>query len=243
MAERPDDAAAGGADRSTGHHGVHHGPPDDVQHGRSGGGPASAALEWDARYLSRVKRWSGNPNPGLVEHAAALAPGRALDLGCGEGADALWLARRGWAVTALDVSAVALDRAAEHASADPAGHRITWLHADLGSWQPDAAYDLVSAQFLHSTSLPWLVPLRTAAAAVGPGGMLLVVGHHPEKLPPWATQLDPASLFTAEQLMAELGIAGPRWRVEVAASTERSATGPDGQAAILADAVLRAVRL
>ncbi len=239
MTERPDDAAAGDADRSTGHHDVHHG----VHHGQNGGGPASAALEWDARYLSRIKRWSGNPNPGLVEHAATLAPGRALDLGCGEGADALWLARRGWAVTALDVSAVALERAADHASTDPAGHRITWLQADLGTWQPDTAYDLVTAQFLHSTSLPWHVPLRTAASAVGPGGTLLVVGHHPEKLPPWATQLDPASLFTAEQLMAELDIAGPHWRVEVAASTERPATGPDGQAAILADAVLRAVRL
>src|SRR3954471_21898208 len=88
--------------------------------------PVTAA-EWDERYTGSPQIWSGNPNGALVAEVAALAPGRALDVGCGEGADAVWLATRGWRVTALDVSEVALDRAAQHARA--AGVAVAWLHA------------------------------------------------------------------------------------------------------------------
>ena len=235
-------------------------------------GHDGAARHWDEMYRSRPRVWSGRPNPQLVAEAAALEPGTALDLGCGEGADALWLAEQGWTVTAVDVSAVALERAEQHAAGSAAGNRITWLQRDLDAWAPEEQFDLVSAQFLHSTEAPWQRPHRVAADAVSTGGTLLIVGHHPEGLPPWRSNPDqddhaqagghangshasgshasgsgahagPEMFFTAEQAAAELGIAPPKWRVEVAARREREATGPDGQSAVLADAVLRATRL
>lgn len=129
--------------------------------------------------------WSGRPNPQLVAEAAELAPGRALDVGCGEGADAVWLAQRGWQVTAVDIADTALRRAAGHAAeagADVAD-RITWTRADLREQPPaEGRYDLVSAQFMHlpgDTRRPLFARL---AAAVTPGGTLLIVGHHPSDL-------------------------------------------------------------
>lgn len=242
--------------------------PEDSRPQTTHGG---AARLWDDMYRSRPRVWSGRPNPQLVAEAAGLTPGTALDLGCGEGADALWLAERGWTVTAVDVSAVALERAAGHAAESEVGHRVTWLQRDLETWQPETTFDLVSAQFLHSTEMPWQRSHRIAADAVRPGGTLLVVGHHPDGMPPWSShsqsghsQSGPnpsshnhssgaedhsaghsgtAKYFTAEQLVEELGITPPEWSVEVVESREREATGPDGQVACLADAVVRAVRL
>jgi 2-polyprenyl-3-methyl-5-hydroxy-6-metoxy-1,4-benzoquinol methylase len=104
--------------------------------------------DWDAMYLERDAVWSGEPNPQLVAEASDLPPGRALDMGCGEGADALWLAARGWTVTAIDISQVALSRAAanEQRAATPAG-AVEWRHADAAAPPPEArAYDLVSLQ-------------------------------------------------------------------------------------------------
>lgn len=219
----------------------HHGSSNEAAHD-------GAAQLWDEMYRSRPRVWSGRPNPQLVAEAAGLPPGKALDLGCGEGADALWLAERGWTVTAVDVSAVALERAAAHAAEAGVGDRVTWLQRDLATWTPEEQFDLVSVQFLHSTVAPWQPPHRLAANAVRPGGTLLIVGHHPDGLPPWSSHqggshADTGMFFTADQLTAELGIAPPEWIVDVAESREREATGPDGQTAILADAVLRATRL
>ena len=227
---------------------------DGAGHRGAGNGGDGAARLWDEMYRSRSRVWSGRPNPQLVAEVAGLVPGTALDLGCGEGADALWLAEHGWTVTAVDVSAVALERAAAHAAESRFGHRVTWLQRDLESWTPEERFDLVSAQFLHSTEMPWQRSHRIAANAVRRGGTLLVVGHHPEGPPPWAShshadgdasggQAAAGRFFTPEQLVAELGIAPPEWSVEVAESREREATGPDGEMAILADAVLRATRL
>lgn len=121
---------------------------------------------WDARYAESDRIWSGRPNAALVREASDLAPGRALDLGCGEGADALWLAERGWEVTAVDISRVALDRAAGHAAATTVADRITWQHCDLGTAFPAGTFDLVTAQFLHSHSdMPREDILRKAHAA------------------------------------------------------------------------------
>lgn len=135
---------------------------------------------WDERYGSEERIWSGQPNAQLVDRVTAMAPGRALEVGAGEGADAIWLARRGWHVTALDVSQVALDKAAAHAVAAGVGDRITWQRVDLGTWLGERpTYDLVSAQFMY-LSQPALATLyRQLAAAVAPGGTLLLVGHHP----------------------------------------------------------------
>lgn len=214
----------------------------------------SAAEAWDERYRSKPKIWSGKPNPQLVREGAGLRPGKALDLGCGEGADAIWLALQGWTVTAVDVSAVALERAADHektaldresvhAGEGAIPSRIHWEQCDVEEWQPTGRYDLVSSQFLHSPHLAWQDPLRAAAAAVKPGGTLLVVGHHPDRLPPWGTHNRPEMFYTPAQLVQELALDSPEWQVEVLTTRERPATGPEGQEAIIGDTVLRATRL
>ncbi|MGN7199731.1 SAM-dependent methyltransferase [Arthrobacter sp. SAFR-044] len=225
------------------------GPPEGV------GGGIDAASAWDERYRTKARLWSGKPNPQLVREAGGLRPGKALELGCGEGADAIWLAQQGWSVTAVDVSAVALERARSHELAELAREsvnasdnniesRITWQLADLTQWQPEASYDLVTSQFLHSQELDWRIPLRTAASAVEPGGTLLVVGHHPDRLPPWGPGHHHADMFyTADDLVRELGLGGPEWQIEVLTSRERPVTGPEGQEATIADVVLRATRL
>lgn len=220
------------------------------------GGGIHAGAVWDERYRTKARLWSGKPNPQLVHEAGGLRPGKALELGCGEGADAIWLARKGWSVTAVDVSAVALERAHSHELAELAREsvhasdgdirsRITWQLADLTQWQPDASYDLVTSQFLHSQELDWRIPLRTAAAAVKPGGTLLVVGHHPDRLPPWGNDHHKHRdmFYTGEQLVSELALDGPQWQLEVLTNRERPATGPEGQEATIADVVLRATRL
>ena len=125
---------------------------------------------WDARYRESERIWSGEPNAALVREVADLEPGTALDLGCGEGADAIWLARRGWKVTAVDISGVALERAARYAVAEGV-EGIDWQRHDLGSSWPEGEYDLVSAHFLHSPGdMPRESILRRAAAAVAPAG-------------------------------------------------------------------------
>lgn len=198
---------------------------------------------WDERY-GREQVWSGNPNPLLVRYAADLPPGTALDVGSGEGADVLWLATRGWTVTAADISEVALRRSAElaeQAGAEIAA-RITWQQADIRTWTPEPErFDLVSAQFMH---LP--EPMREAlhrrlAAAVRPGGTLLVVGHHPADLEVESMRRPhlPDMFATAEQMATVLDPA--EWAIETTAP-QRQAADPDGNVVTISDAVLRAVR-
>ncbi|WP_348652184.1 class I SAM-dependent methyltransferase [Streptomyces sp. 71268] len=149
------------------------------------GGPGPAASEegaaeefWEARYRAGERLFSGEPNDALRTEVADLPPGRALDLGCGEGGDAIWLAQRGWRVTAVDVSPTALLRGARNARAAGVGDLVDWHRHDLARSFPTGTFDLVSAHFLHSpVELPRGQILRTAAAAVAPGGTLLIVGH------------------------------------------------------------------
>jgi SAM-dependent methyltransferase len=139
------------------------------------GDPAVQA-EWDKRYTERERLWSGRPNGALVAEVNGLTPGRVLDVGCGEGADAVWLAREGWDVTALEVSGVALERAAGHAR--DAGVVIHWVHAGLAEAAlPPASFDLVSAQYPALLRTPDAAAERALLAAVGPGGVLLLVHH------------------------------------------------------------------
>ena len=199
---------------------------------------------WDERYRSRDALWSGNPNPQLVAEAADLVPGTALDVGCGEGADAIWLAERGWRVTAVDISAVALERGAAQAAergADVA-RRIDWRHEDLAAWVPaEASYDLVSAQFMHLPKKPREAIFRALAAAVAPGGSLLIVGHHPSDLQiPGLRGRPPELLFTASDIAALLD--PHEWDIVVSAARERGATDPAGRPVTIHDAVLRAQR-
>jgi thioredoxin reductase/SAM-dependent methyltransferase len=193
---------------------------------------------WDNRYGESDRIWSGDPNVVLVREVETMTPGTALDLGCGEGADAIWLARRGWRVTAADISRVALERAARQAATEGVDG-VDWQWHDLGSSFPEGEFDLVSAQFLHSPGdMPRERILRTAAGAVAPGGVLLVVGHaehplgrHPE-----------VHLPNAREVLAGLGLPGDAWEVETCEDYERPWTSPDGEAVVLKDSVVRARR-
>ncbi|MGU3499551.1 FAD-dependent oxidoreductase [Mycobacterium sp. C31M] len=188
---------------------------------------------WNAHYGRADRIWSGRVNARVAEVAEGLSPGRALDLGCGEGADAMWLAARGWSVVATDVSDVALQRATEDAG-ELLSH-IDFQHHDLEETFPDGQFDLVSAQFLHS-KLPMdrVRVLRRAAEAVTPGGTLLIVDHG--EAPPWSNHRH-VEFPSAEEVVAGLDL-GDEWeRVRVEA-VAREAVGPDGQTGHLTDNVM-----
>ena len=199
---------------------------------------------WEERYQASPAVWSGRPNPQLVAEAAGLAPGRALDVGSGEGADAVWLAGRGWRVTAADISATALERAAAHAAAagpEIAG-RIEWTHADLRDQAPaEGAYDLVSSQFMHLPGEARRELFARLAAAVAPGGTLLIVGHHPSDLRTTAARMHfPDMMYTAEEVASSLDPTA--WEVLAAEARPRATVDPDGHDITIHDAVLVARR-
>lgn len=198
---------------------------------------------WDERYSSAHALWSGNPNPHLVAEAADLTPGAALDAGAGEGADAIWLARRGWRVTAVDISGVALERAAKHAveAGDEVAGRIEWLRADMIEWQPSqGAYDLVTAHYIHLPADSRRRLYARLAAAVAVGGTLLIVGHHPSDM---RTSIprpqQPELFFTGDDLAAELG---DGWEIVTNVAVPREATDPEGRQVTIHDTVFRGRR-
>ncbi|MFI5963964.1 class I SAM-dependent methyltransferase [Streptomyces asoensis] len=203
------------------------------------GDPAVRA-EWDQRYADRQQLWSGRPNGALVAEAAGLTPGRVLDVGCGEGADALWLARRGWDVTALEVSGVALERAAGHAR--DAGLTVRWVHASLtAAALPQASFDLVSAQYPALLRTPDAEAERALLAAVAPGGLLLLVHHAGmDSANAHDSGFDPAD-YVWPSMVAQL-LDGD-WEVEV--DEQRPRVAPDGGAGAhhTDDLVLRVRRL
>jgi SAM-dependent methyltransferase len=194
---------------------------------------------WDQRYTRVERVWSGEPNGALVTETTGLPPGTALDVGCGEGADAVWLARHGWDVTALDVSGVALERAARHA--ERAQVLVRWVHAGLvEAALPAGTFDLVSAQY------PAL--LRTVnhdaeaalLAAVTPGGTLLVVHHEViDAEQARAHGIDPDDYVSPADVAALLG---DSWRIEINETRPRHVTGGAGSHHTH-DVVLRARRL
>lgn len=199
---------------------------------------------WDDRYRSRDALWSGQPNRYLVSETDGLAPGLALDVGAGEGADAIWLAARGWQVTAIDISSVALARAAAHAAERTAdvADRIEWLHADLRSWHPaEGRFDLVSAQYLHLPPADRAAVFGRLASAVAPGGTLLIVGHHPSDLQTTVPRPPMPELFyTGDDIAALLGV--DRWDIVTNAAPGRDATDPDGNSVTIHDTVFLARR-
>jgi len=206
----------------------------------------TAAEFWEQRYAGSPKVWSGRVNPGLAELTAGLPVGRALDLGCGEGGDAVWLGKQGWQVTAVDISATAIARA--RTAAREAGlpeNRIRWVAQDLTDWQPDQEYDLVSAFFLQSPmELPRREILHRAAASVAPGGYVLLVSHAAP--PPWARGAHghhPHHEATPAEEVAALGLVEGEWEIVLAEVRKRDAVGPDGQPAVLQDSIVLARRV
>jgi SAM-dependent methyltransferase len=184
---------------------------------------------WEEHYGQRERLWSGRVNVQFADVVKDLKPGRALDLGCGEGGDAVWLAERGWDVVAVDISDTALHRAREAAETRGVTDRIEFVQVDLSEGFPEGTFDLVSSQFLHSTvRLDRTKILANAAAALRSGGLLVIVDHG--SAPPWVSKLDHHHEFpSAEEVIAELNLSADEFeRVRVEA-VERQAVGPEGQ--------------
>lgn len=195
---------------------------------------------WDERYDAAELVWSAGPNQFLVAEMAEMAgvrPGRALDLACGEGRNAIWLAERGWSVTAVDFSTVALARAAELA----AERRVTvdWVTADLGKYSPQPGrYDLVLIAYVHLPPEASTELFRGAAAAVAPGGTLVAVGHDRDNLARgYGGPRDPRVLYTPDGVAALLSGLTIRRAERV---RRRTRTGDGDRDAI--DTLVRAVR-
>lgn len=186
----------------------------------------------------------GAPNPHLARETNGLVPGTALDAGCGTGAEAVWLATRGWQVTAADISATALAQAAERAAQASVPDRVTWVEADLTSWEPDGLFDLVVTNYAHP-AIPQLAFYGRISEWVAPGGTLLIVGH---LLDPDAAGHghDHGGRPPAEATVTLPGIKGclhsAKWRIETAEERTRTLGGAGGGANSLRDAVVRATR-
>jgi SAM-dependent methyltransferase len=202
--------------------------------------PVAQAAEWDARYSeAQGPRWSGRPNGRLVAETVALAPGRALDVGCGEGADAIWLAVRGWVVTAIDVSDVALSRA--RTAAERAGVEVDWIGADaLAAGVAARSFDLVSLQYPALPKAAGEDAVRTLLDAVRPHGLLLAVYHdldEEHRAHMKARGTDPAAYVGVDDLRALLG---GDFEIELHAIEPR--TDPPEGTPHVADVILRARR-
>lgn len=205
--------------------------------------------EFDRKYWEQRWRQGGErpatmaespPNPHLAREVSELVPGTALDAGCGAGAEAIWLASRGWRVTAADISAEALARAAERATTRGVSQRIRWVEADLSVWHPDGQFDLVTTHYAHP-SMPQLEFYDRVAGWVAPGGTLLIVGHHPSDLRTSAHRMHfPDMMYTAEEVAA--GLDPDVWTVLVAESRPRTVVDPEGHEIRISDAVLVARR-
>lgn len=195
---------------------------------------------WEERYRSAPSLWSGHANAVLVAEVGDLAPGRALDAGCGEGGDALWLAERGWLVDAVDISTVALGRGEAEATRRGLADRIRWRHADLTTWTPDERYDLVTTAFLHPSSAVRAALFGRLGGAVAPGGLLLIAQHDPSDAAVVPRPDLPDLYATAAQLATDLD--ADQWEVLTAEARPRAAHHPDGGEVTVHDAVLVARR-
>lgn len=205
--------------------------------------PVTPTQFWEERYAGADKVWSGRANSALVDIVANLPVGRALDLGCGEGGDAIWLAEQGWQVTGIDISSTAIARARVAAvEAGVPDERIRFTATDLGAWTGDgASYDLVTACFFHSpVEVPHTEILQRASDLVARDGHLLIVSH--ADFPPWSSghnqhEHHDHQFLTPEEEIKELDL-DDEWDVRIAETRGRQATGPNGEQARLDDVIV-----
>jgi 2-polyprenyl-3-methyl-5-hydroxy-6-metoxy-1,4-benzoquinol methylase len=196
-------------DRMESHEQDHARMSESSEHGHHRTEEEAAALfeppGWEERYSGEANIWSGDPNAQLVAEVAGLNPGTALDVGCGEGGDVIWLARQGWRVTGADFAANGLARAARHAGETGVADRTDWWQVDARDFAAEGrSYDLVTTHFLHPPDGGMVEVTRRLAEAVAPGGHLLVVGHAPSED---FTQLSAAhrrAMFLAADLLPGL---------------------------------------
>jgi SAM-dependent methyltransferase len=192
---------------------------------------------WDQRYSGPDLVWGAGPNRFAAEELTAQPPGRAIDLGTGEGRNAIWLAERGWRVTAVDFAAAGLARAARLAA--ERGVSVEWVQADLLDYQPaPGGYDLVLIAYLHLPSASLARVFRAAATAVAPGGTLLVIGHDRDNITRGhGGPQDPGRLYTPALVTAELdGLA-----IRRAEQVLRPVQTPEGERTAI-DTLVRAER-
>lgn len=202
---------------------------------------------WEELYAGKT-RWSGNPNPVLVDVVHALPPGRSLDLGCGEGADVLWLAGQGWDATGVDISATAISRArttAEEHRPSISGS-ATFAYGDLTPWLTRARVeslgplDLVTASFFQSPldDFDRVGIITLAAEMVRPGGYLFALSHFAP--PDWAPaeHRGHGKMPTPWGEVLDLSVPAGCWTVQISEVREREATGPEGQVGHMQDTVV-----
>jgi SAM-dependent methyltransferase len=200
--------------------------------------PGFARDDWNARYAAKKLLWTAEPNRLFAAEVSDLAPGRALDVACGEGRNAVWLAERGWRVTGVDFSDVALAKAEQ--LADARGVEVEWVPADVLEYRPEPrSFDLVAVLYLQLPAPELARALRAAVAAVAPGGTLILLGHDTANLTDGhGGPKDAAVLFTPKDVVTELD----ELVVERAETVRRTVALPDGEEAIALDAFVRAQR-
>jgi SAM-dependent methyltransferase len=163
------------------------------------------AAAWNDRYAAAEFVWSTEPNQFLAAEVAGLTAGSALDLACGEGRNAVWLATLGWDATGVDFSDVGLAKAAKLAEANEVTAKTRWVCADATSWVPDEQFDLVAVAYLHLSEPLRRAAMSVAVAALAPGGTLVVIGHDATNItegvggPP-----DPAVLYGPDDIVGDL---------------------------------------
>ncbi|VXC05372.1 class I SAM-dependent methyltransferase [Nocardioides sp. AX2bis] len=202
---------------------------------------------WDERYAGRELVWSLEPNAFVAQECSDLPPGRALDVACGEGRNALWLAGRGWRVTAADFSAAALEKGRALAAEQEHGDRVTWQRADATTWSPPAGQDLVVLAYLQLDDEQRRAAVRSAYDALRPGGTFLLVAHDRSNLAEGTGgPQDPTVLMTAEDVLADLADRAPdvvrAGRVAREVPPHGTHTRPGEAAATAWDCLVRCVR-
>jgi SAM-dependent methyltransferase len=192
---------------------------------------------WNERYRDSELIWSAGPNQFVEAELSGLPPGRALDLAAGEGRNAIWLARRGWQVTAVDFSQTGLDKGVTLAGDLP----IEWVCADATTWRSDSSYDVCVVAYLQLPAEDRRAAVRNGFASVRPGGVFLLVAHDSTNLTEGTGGPQYAHvLMTAEDILADLD--GERFEVERAERVSREVTQPDGGTRTAYDALVRLVR-
>jgi SAM-dependent methyltransferase len=196
---------------------------------------------WAQSHGAESSDFGGNaPNPYLLRETAGLVPNTALDAGCGTGGEAIWLAANGWQVTAADISATALDRASAHSPVASVSDRVTWVEADLISWEPGRQFDLVVTSYAHP-AMPQLAFYARISDWVAPGGTLLIVGHLTDHASTGHNHRPPANAAVTLSDVTEV-LDSTAWRIETAEEKTRTLAVPDGRALRLHDVIVRATR-
>lgn len=198
---------------------------------------AQSSVEfWENHYDTMSPRSNGIPGKILVRFVDSLSPGNALELGCGRGDDSVWLAKKGWQVTAVDLSQRALEYAAANAQRSGVSEQVTFAQYDLTQSFPTGSYDLIVASFLESPlTFDRFTIFRTALTHVAPGGMLLITSH--AKPPSWSPHAD-RPFQSAKEAMASLEPLSADWEIRFCDDVARVMRGPEGQEGDVSDSVI-----